>query len=118
MRDRQRGVTLLGLLFASVLVAVVALLGIKVVPEYVEHWQLKKIIRKVASEASSDASIRQIKSAFERQASVDYITSITAEDLDISKQQGLVVVSFAYEKRIPLFSNVTLLLTFRGNSRE
>lgn len=118
MRDRQRGITLFGLLFASVIVAVVALLGIKVIPEYVEHWQLKKIIKKVASEAGNDASIRQIRIAFEKQASVDYVTSITGDNLDISKQQGQLNISFVYEKRIPLFSNVTLLLTFRGNSRE
>jgi Tfp pilus assembly protein PilE len=118
MRVRQRGVTLFGLLFASIVVAVAALLAIKVIPEYVEYWQLKKIVKAVASETSGDASARQLRIAFEKHATVNSITSITGEDLDIGKQSGQFIVSFAYEKRIPLFANVTLLMTFRGNSKE
>lgn len=118
MKGRQRGVTLLGLIVASFFVAVAALLGIKVIPEYLEHWQLKRVVKKVAMETHADASVRQIRDSFDKQASVHSINSVTGADLEISKHYGQITVSFAYEKRIPLFSNVSLLLAFRGSSKD
>ncbi len=44
------------------------------------------------------------------------ITAITAQDLDISKEGNDVVIGFAYPKKIPLFSNVSLLIEFAGTS--
>lgn len=115
---RQRGVTLTGLLGAAFLVAILALLGMKVVPEYMEYRAIVSAAKKVAADADASASVSQIRAAFDRQANVDYITSITGADLDITKEAGRIVVSFSYEKRIPLFANVSLLLDFSGSSKE
>lgn len=118
MKRQQRGVTLSGLLMAAFVVAILALLGMKVFPEYMEHRQIVAAIKKVAAGTDANASVRQIRDAFDRQANVDYISAITAADLEITKEGGSVVISFGYEKRIPLFANVSLLLDFTGTSRE
>lgn len=118
MRKRQLGVTLSGLMVAAVVIAILALLGLKVIPEYMEHRQIISAIRKVAASADATAGVAKIRDAFDRQANVDYISAITAADLDITKEGGVVVISFSYEKRIPLFANVSLLLDFEGSSKE
>jgi len=41
----------------------------------------------------------------------------SADDLDISKEQGEVVIAFAYSRKIPLFGNVSLCLDFEGGTR-
>jgi len=115
---RQRGMTLSNLLLAACAVALLALLGMKVVPEYIEYRQIIASIKKVTTAAGPEATVKQIREAFDRQANVDYITSITGADLDITKEGGRIVVSFAYEKRIPLFANVSLLLDFSGSTKE
>ena len=118
MKRQQRGITLSGLLGAAFVIAIVALLGMKVFPEYMEHRQIVSAIKKVAAGADQGASVAQVRGAFDRQANVDYITAISGTDLEVTKEGGAIVVAFAYEKRIPLFANVSLLLDFTGTSKE
>lgn len=118
MKTRQQGVTLTGLLGGAFVVAILALLGMKVVPEYIEHNAVASAVKKVAAGAGPEASVRQIRDAFDRQANVDYISAITGADLEITKEAGAIVVSYSYEKRIPLVANVSLLLDFTGSSRN
>ncbi len=118
MKARQRGVTLSGLLAGAFVVAMLALLGLKVFPEYMEHRAIASAVKKVASAATAESSVRQVREAFDRQANVDYITAITGADLDVTKEGGAIVVAYSYEKRIPLFANVSLILDFTGSSRE
>jgi len=116
MKTRQLGVTLTGLLGGAFVVAILALLGMKVVPEYIEHRAVSTAVKKVASGAAPESSVKQIRDAFDRQANVDYISAITGNDLEITKEAGTIVVSYSYEKRIPLVANVSLLLDFTGSS--
>ncbi|MDR0379072.1 MAG: DUF4845 domain-containing protein [Candidatus Accumulibacter sp.] len=113
----QRGVSLSGLIVWAVIIALVALLGIKVVPEVVDFYRIRKIVAATAANADG-RTVGEIRSIFERYADVDGVTTITPADLDISKDGGSVVVAFAYEKRIPLFLNVSLLFDFQGASRS
>lgn len=118
MKNKQLGITLSGLLAAAFLLSVLGLLGLKVVPEYMEHRQIVSTVKKVAAGADPAAGVAKIREAYDRQANMDYISSVAAADLDITKEGNLVVISFSYEKRIPLFANISLLLDFEGSSRE
>lgn len=118
MKSRQQGVSLSGLLGGAFVVAILALLVMKVVPEYIEHRAVSNAVKKVASGAGPESSVGQVRSAFDRQANVDYITAITGADLEITKEAGTIVVAYSYEKRIPLVANVSLLLDFTGSSRD
>jgi len=118
MKKRQHGVTLSGLLVGAFVVAILALLGMKVFPEYMEHKAVADAVKKVASGAGPEASVRQVRDAFDRQANVDYISAIAGADLEVTKEAGAVVIEYSYEKRIPLVANVSLLLDFTGSSRN
>jgi Tfp pilus assembly protein PilX len=118
MKARQRGVTLSSLLAGAFVVAIIALMGMKVFPEYLEHRAIASAVRKVAASAAPDSSVRQVREAFDRQANVDYISAITGADLEVTKEGGAIVVAYSYEKRIPLFANVSLILDFAGSSRD
>jgi len=114
----QGGLSLSGLLVAAVVLVMVAMLGMKLVPEFIEYYQIVKTVKKVAQEPAAASSIQEVRRAFDRQATVDGISAITSQDLEITKEGGQVVVSFAYERRVPLLANVSLLLEFNGSSRE
>jgi hypothetical protein len=113
--NRQRGVALSGLLVWGVIIAVVALLGMKVGPEYLEYYKVLKACKVIAS-ASSGKTVPEIKAAFDRQADIDVIKVIKGADLDVSKDGNDIVLSFGYESRVPLFYNVSLLIDFQGSS--
>jgi hypothetical protein len=114
--NRQRGVTLSGLLIGAVILIFVALLGMKIAPAYIEYGQIKKAVAAIAGAEGRTGTVSDIQKAFGRRAQIDDITVITGQDLDITKDRGQVVISFAYAKKIPLFSNVSLLIDFAGSS--
>ena len=113
----QRGVSLSGLLVWGVVIAAVALLGIRVAPDVIDYYKIKKIVASTAAN-SSGKTVPEIRSIFGKYAEVDHIETITAADLDISKEGNEVVIAFAYERRIPLLLNVSLLIEFQGSSSE
>jgi hypothetical protein len=111
----QAGLSLIGLIFVLGIVALIAMLGIKVVPTVVEYINVKKAIQASKQAGPSSADIRK---AFDRQADVGYIDAITSKDLVISRNGEDVDVSFAYAKKIPLVGPASLLLEYEGTTAK
>ncbi|MBK8335550.1 MAG: DUF4845 domain-containing protein [Sterolibacteriaceae bacterium] len=107
----QRGLSFWGFLFVAILAALALLLGFKVTPSVVEYFGIKKAITVVASESQS-ASVAEIRAAFMRRQAIDDFSSVTDKDLDISKEAGEVIIAVSYQKKIPLFANVSLLIDY------
>ncbi|MGH6623297.1 MAG: DUF4845 domain-containing protein, partial [Burkholderiaceae bacterium] len=63
-------------------------------------------------------TVRDIQAAFDRHATIDDITSIRSTDLDITKEGDQVVISYAYQKKIPVVDNVSLVIDFAGTTRD
>lgn len=117
-KKRQKGVSLTGLLTVCVILGLVGILAAKIVPEVSEYMDILREVKAVAADPAVRGSVRDIKVAFAKRADVAYIKSITAEDLDISKDGDQVVIEFAYSKKIPLFANASLVLDFEGNTSQ
>jgi hypothetical protein len=112
----QRGVTMFGLLFWAVLVGAVSVVAIKVFPVVTEYQTITRMVNKLAREGGS--TVPEIRMSFDRYSTVEYgVESITARDLEISKEDDKVVISFAYDKEIELFDPVYLVLKFKGRSK-
>lgn len=112
----QRGVTLIGLLFWAIIIACVALVGLKVLPTVNEYFTIQRAVNKVAKEGGS--TVPEIRAAFDRQKDIEYsISSISGKDLEVTKENEKVVVKFAYDKEIELIQPVFLLIKYRGHSQ-
>ncbi|MES3012100.1 MAG: DUF4845 domain-containing protein [Pseudomonadota bacterium] len=112
---QQRGITLFGLMFWAIVVGIVALIVMKVLPTMNEYFTIQKAVNKIASEGGR--TVPEIRNAFERTKDIEYsITSITAKDLTITKENEKVVISFAYDKEIELIKPVFLLIKYEGRS--
>jgi Domain of unknown function (DUF4845) len=108
-RKSQRGVTLSGLLTAGV--------AAKLAPDLTEYFQIMQSIKEVAHDpAMKTASVADIRHAYGQRAIVERIQNVQPDDLDITKDGNDIVLSFAYERKIPLFTNVSLLIDFQGSS--
>jgi hypothetical protein len=114
MKD-QRGVALSGLLFWSIILVLVAVLGMKVVPTYIEYSKILKDCKATVNQVGPDSTVGDVRKAFDRFADIDML-DFKATDLDITKDGGKIVIEFAYEKRIPLFLNVSLLIDYKGST--
>jgi hypothetical protein len=114
---RQYGISIPALLVTAGILGFLAVIAAKVVPEYSEYMDILREVKAVAADSAvSSGSVRDIKTAFAKRADVNYIKSITAEDLDISKDNGQLVISFAYSRKVHLFYNASLLLEFEGST--
>jgi hypothetical protein len=117
MRGRQRGVTLFGLLFWAIVIGFLAYIVLRVFPSVNEYLTIQRAINKIA--ASEPGTVPEARAAFDRQKDVEYsISSISGQDLDITKENERVVISFAYDKEIPLYGPVFLLIKYEGHSRS
>jgi len=116
MRNKQRGVSFPVIFLIFVVIALAAVGAMKVLPAYQEFQTAKHAIVAVAGSEGRTGSVAEIRKAFERRANIDNITALSAADLEIGKDGGEVVISFAYSKKIPLFSNVSLVIDFFASS--
>ena len=54
----------------------------------------------------------EIRASFDRRATIDYVTKVTGNDLDLSKDNGENVASVEYSEKIPLVFNISACLNF------
>ncbi|PJB46554.1 MAG: DUF4845 domain-containing protein [Comamonadaceae bacterium CG_4_9_14_3_um_filter_60_33] len=111
-KSRQGGMTFLSLLVVGGLVAVTGVIAAQVVPSVIEYQTILKAVNK-AKEGNTVPEVRMI---FDRAASIDAISSITAKDLNVTKEEDKVVVSFAYQREFKLVGPAYLTLKYSGQS--
>lgn len=110
----QRGATMIGMLFVAIFVVMIGLITMKVVPTMLEYQTILKAVKKAGGEANNAADVQRI---FTNAADVEQnISAITAKDLVIQQVSGGYLVSFAYNKEIPLFGPAYLVIKYAGTS--
>jgi hypothetical protein len=115
-RRTQRGLSMLGLLFWALLVGFVGYLAVITLPTVNEYLTIQRAVNKIATDGPS--TVGEVRQAFERQQEIEYsIASITAKDLIITKENDRIVIAFAYDKELPIFGPVFLLIKYRGRSQ-
>jgi hypothetical protein len=112
----QRGITLFGLIFWAFLVGFTGYLLVRTLPTVNEYLTIRRAVERIA--ASQPATVAEVRQAFDRQREVEYgITAVTGKDLVVTKEGERVVVSFAYDKLVPVWGPVNLLIKYEGSSR-
>ena len=116
-RKNQSGMSIIGMALSAVLMGAALLVFLKVVPAVSEYMGVRRAISAVASGADpTTATVSQLRDAFTKRARIDDITSIDASELDITKEDGKIVITASYSRKIPLVSNVSLLIDFYATS--
>jgi hypothetical protein len=109
----QRGVSLSGLIMVLAVIGVLAVLAMKVLPSYAEFRTARDAIAKAKA---SGGTVTEMKSAFDKNADINNVDSVHGRDLVFSKDNGETDISFAYEKRIPLAGNVSLVIDYAATT--
>lgn len=109
---QQAGMTFWGTLIVLSALALLGTVGMKTLPAYLEFNAVKSAIKKISRDSGYGASKNDVAAAFNRQASIDNITSIKGAEL---RQEGD-RISAEYQVVVPLFGNVSVLLDFKASS--
>ena len=112
IKNKQRGVSLIGVLLIGGTLVFLGIVGAQVVPTYIEYG----LINKAVDKAKGSASPAEARSNFDKAAQIDDIKSITGKDLVIKQEDSKIVISFAYSKEIPLAGPAYLLMKYAGRS--
>lgn len=113
MKSRQRGISFLGLLFVGGVLAVTGVVAAQVFPTFVEYQAVIKAVNK----ASAGSTVPEVRTIFDKAATVDNVSSIKGSDLEVTKENDKIVVIFAYQREIHLAGPAFLTLKYAGRSK-
>ncbi|MGH8135641.1 MAG: DUF4845 domain-containing protein [Steroidobacteraceae bacterium] len=114
MRNRQRGMTFLGILLIIVVVGAWVYAGIRLVPKYLEYMRVASTLETVRNEFESNPGSTEfmLRKAIERHFDIESVTAVNSNDIEIKKEGGAFTMRASYEETVPLVSNISFLLTF------
>lgn len=113
----QKGMTLIGLILGGAVVIGLAIVGMKTAPSVMEYYSILKVLKTMNSSGDiKGASIADIRKSYDNRAYIEDIKSVTAADLDISKEGNDTVVAFEYSRKIPIVGNVSLCIDYAGST--
>ncbi len=117
LAHRQRGMGFFGFVGVAAGVIFVAILGMKMVPPYIKSAQIAQIFRSIAGDpAMQGAPTNEIKEAFAKRADINYITGITKDDIEVTRDDGVLRLSASYSVKVPVAGNVSIVLDFNPSS--
>jgi hypothetical protein len=112
---RQRGVTMIGWVFLLTPVAIVLYAGIRVGPEYLNYYKVVQALKTTATQLKSDETLSpaSIRASLEKRFDTGYIDEPKAADIEIAKADAGWQMTADYEKAVPMFGNLFLLMEFK-----
>ncbi|MBU1691842.1 MAG: DUF4845 domain-containing protein [Gammaproteobacteria bacterium] len=114
---KQQGATLLGMLFIAALVGSGLVLAAKLVPAYLEFMSVKRILSSMATSGDlKTMSPKELETSFFKRADVGDVKSVKPEDLTVSREGSLSVVSVDYSIKVPVVANVSACMDFSASS--
>jgi Tfp pilus assembly major pilin PilA len=113
VRSGQRGFSFIGLLFVGGVLAVSGVIVAQIIPTAIEY----QAVLKAAQKASEGGTVVEVRSLFDKASAIDNISSVTAKDLEVTKENDKVVVSFAYQREIHLVGPAYLTMKYQGRSK-
>ena len=119
MPAKQRGLSFSGFIFGAVILVLAITTGMKLIPAYMQDAKIGNLFTVIANDPEMQkASPREIRQSFSKRASIDSITAINVEDIEITSNGGRLVLSASYAVKIPLAGNVSLYLDFSPTSAK
>ncbi|MCF6236271.1 MAG: DUF4845 domain-containing protein [Gammaproteobacteria bacterium] len=116
-KSRQTGEGLTSLLFTLFFIGCVVLIALRVVPLYLEYFQVVSSLEGIAEEPeTSKKSLKEIKkNLLRRMRDINDVERVNDEHITITKKKGLITISVDYEARVPMIANFDLIASFNKN---
>ena len=112
---RQRGLSLIGFIFLAAIVGFVMFTSFRCVPAWTEYFSLKKVLQATANEYGVEGQSAAIRASFDRRAYIDDLP-VKGVDLDIRKDSGRIALAVAYQRKVPVAGNMSLLFDFEASA--
>ena len=115
--NKQRGVSLTGLIMTLIGLTLVALLGFKVFGPYKQFYTIQKVFKQLAVNPEvKSGGRREFIMAWSKYAMTDDVNAVGGDEIELTKEGNDLVISASYSVRVPLFKNLSLLMDFTPSS--
>ena len=110
---RQTGESQLLMVLFIVLLAFGVLMATKLVPEYIEFYQIKKICKSVVDDREIERTQQSFRTAIQKRLMNNAISGFNFDEdiiLDLDSEPELLIINYHSEK--PFFANIRLTVHF------
>lgn len=109
--DRQRGMTVIGMLLLIIVIAFIALIGMKVVPMYIQYYSIKSTVESIRKEPQlAQMSAQDIHNGIQKRFDIGYVENIKASDLKVRNDRSGRVIDLVYQDERELFYKLFVVL--------
>ncbi len=110
LRGRERGMTAIGLIILIAFVGLFVYAGIRLVPLYVEYFEVVKAITALKPDASSGQAMMQV--ALEKRFDIEDIHSLSFKDVEFHREGSSWTAHAEYDAQTPFVGNVGFIVHF------
>lgn len=109
----QRGMGLLGMLLIAIMVGFFVMSAIRIAPGYLQYLSIRDIVIRVAEEYQEDQdTIADIRRKIADYFNTNQIKAIDPREVEITRQEGRVIIDASYEERIPLVWRIDAVVKY------
>ncbi|MDZ7811717.1 MAG: DUF4845 domain-containing protein [Ideonella sp.] len=117
-RQRQRGLTIFGLLVWAIFVGFLGYTIIKIWPSVNEYLTIQQTLTRIMKGENRPGTASEVRAAFDKQSQIEFsIATIKGADLEIETVNDRMEVRFDYNKQIQWVGPVSLLINYNGKVR-
>ena len=110
---REQGLTMISLALILGLIAFFVLLGLKIVPIYIDHSKVVNALAAVEATTEIETkSKREVINSLKKRFGFNYVYHIEDDDISIVKQGNYLKVDIDYERVEALVGNLSVLVEF------
>jgi len=115
MLGNERGLSMTGFLFTTIVIVVVALVAFRIGPSYIEYFTVQKALDTTLQEVETPTAA-EIRRSMDRRLSADYVDAVNAGDVLVGRQGNSIVATLAWQKILHMVGNASILLEFEARS--
>jgi hypothetical protein len=109
----QQGLTLLSIAFILALIGFFVLLGLNIVPIYLDHGKVKNALAALKEDPGfTDMSESEIRRSLDKRFNLNYVYDVTQDDIKVLKTGSYTKVEIEYETVKKLAFNLSVLAEF------
>ncbi len=110
----QHGLSMIGFLFVAVVVVVVAMIGFRVTPAYIEYFAVQRAMQETLSQMQNISSAQEFRRAIDGRLNVNYVEAVKASDFEFKKQGNVITATASWERKLHVAGNAFILLEFEA----
>ena len=115
MRNRQQGMTAIGMLALAAILGLVGFAALRLTPIYLEHMKVLQILSDVKVELDGlETSLARLRASIGYRLNIESVYGLKVKDFKITKTSvgGGYVVQAKYDRRTNYVANIYLLAEF------